>query len=96
MEADIELFLSANRGFNAMSEEYELMGSKIMQNEVPDNWTEEKGVGFLSIKNLINWIMELKERVDFFEKWSKSGTPICFWIGGFFFPQAFITGIKQN
>lgn len=79
-----------------MNEDLETMGNSIMNNEVPANWTEESGVGFMSIKTLSAWIVDLKLRVEFLREWEENGTPICFWMSGFFFPQAFLTGIKQN
>jgi dynein heavy chain len=34
--------------------------------------------------------------VDFIKLWATKGKPAAFWIGGFFFPQSFMTGILQN
>jgi len=93
---DILNFKDAIRGRIVMNEEMELMGQSIMNNDVPANWTEEGGVGFMSIKTLSAWIVDLKSRVEFLKEWEENGTPICFWMSGFFFPQAFLTGIKQN
>jgi dynein heavy chain len=56
-------------------------------------WAEK---GFLSLKPLASWTQDLNDRVAFLQKWIDGGTPNIFWISGFFFPQAFITGIIQN
>lgn len=88
--------MDANRGRIVMNEELEIHGIKMLNNEVPPRWTEEKGCGFLSIKPLSNWISDLINRIDFLKNWELNGTPICFWMSGFFFPQAFLTGIRQN
>jgi dynein heavy chain len=60
---------------------------------VPNKWAD---VGFLSLKPLASWIQDLNDRVTFLKKWIDGGTPAVFWISGFFFPQAFYTGILQN
>ena len=53
-------------------------------------------VSFLSLKPLASWTNDLNARCEFFRKWVQQGTPKVFWFSGFFFPQAFITGVMQN
>ncbi len=60
---------------------------------MPGIWSQ---IGFLSLKPLGSWIVDLKDRIDFLNNWIKNGTPKIFWIPGFFFPQGFITGTLQN
>lgn len=36
------------------------------------------------------------ERVEMMRRWVEEGPPVTFWLPGFFFTHAFLTGIKQN
>jgi dynein heavy chain len=72
-----------------MSEDLEAMANAIFDNNVPPMWAKK---GFLSLKPLGSWIIECNERIEFLNNWIKNGTPKVFWISGFFFPQAFLTG----
>lgn len=49
-----------------------------------------------SLKPLGSWVLNLVQRVQFFQNWIDYGKPSMFWISGFFFTQSFITGTRQN
>lgn len=66
-----------------MSEELDSMSNSIFDNLVPKNWAT---VGFLSLKPLASWILDLNERIFFLTNWIEHGTPVVLWISGFFFP----------
>lgn len=76
-----------------MTEELEALATSLYANVTPTSWAK---VGFLSLKPLASWIMDTNARIDFLNGWINDGTPIKFWFSGFFFPQAFLTGTKQN
>lgn len=83
----------ALRGKIVMSEELEQLANSLYDNMVPKIWDEK---GFLSMKALSSWVDDLNKRITFLDDWITKGTPKIFWIAGFFFPQAFITGTLQN
>ncbi len=83
----------ALKGEEVMSEDLERMEKSLFNNMVPEIWSDR---GFLSLKPLMSWIKDLNDRVSFLSNWIAKGTPTVFWISGFFFPQAFLTGTLQN
>jgi len=42
--------------------------------------------GFLSLKLLSAWMLDLNKRITFISKWISNGIPSAVWISGFFFP----------
>merc|ERR1712146_181210 len=93
MASGLALVQKALVGEIVMTEELENMSDAIYNNQVPPSWQKK---GFLSLKPLASWIEDCNKRIDFLNDWIRGGTPIVYWVSGFFFPQAFFTGNLQN
>jgi dynein heavy chain len=83
----------ALQGFVLMSGDLESLVNSLYNNKVPEIWESN---GYISLKPLKAWADDLMQRLEFLQTWCDEGTPKAFWISGFFFPQAFVTGTKQN
>ena len=93
MHRSLDQAVKAVKGLVVMSPELEAMTDSVFDNRVPEMWSNK---AYPSLKALSSWVQDLLERTAFLTKWYEEGVPKCFWISGFYFPQAFLTGTLQN
>ncbi|KAJ3275318.1 Dynein heavy chain 1, axonemal [Terramyces sp. JEL0728] len=85
--------IKALKGLVVLSEPLEMMSNSMFINQVPQAWSSK---AYPSLKPLSSWVLDLVQRCEFIQKWISFGIPNIYWISGFFFPQAFLTGTLQN
>jgi len=93
MQKSLKDIRKALVGQVVMSEELDLMSNSMFNLQVPDMWMNK---GYPSLKPLTAWSNDLLQRLDFLNDWIENGIPMYYWLPGFFFPQAFLTGTLQN
>ena len=94
IEGQLKEVQRALKGLVVMSGDLEAMGNSMVTGRVPGVWSK---AAYPSRKPLGSWTLDLIERLKFLQDWFDALTaPNTFWISGFFFTQAFITGTLQN
>ena len=83
----------AVKGLVVMSAALDGLGKNLFFGQIPVMW---KPKTFASLKPLGSYVNDFLERLKFFANWLDESPPVVFWISGFFFPPAFLTGGKQN
>ncbi|KAG5345241.1 DYH1 protein, partial [Acromyrmex charruanus] len=93
VQSTLQDLLKALKGLVVMSEQLEMIATSLFNNKIPANWQSKS---YPSLKSLAGWFDNLRERIKFISNWRDQGIPPAFWLSGFYFPQAFLTGTLQN